>query len=153
MNRLETKVPPVIVFIISAIFIWLLAGKPSGLDLGFNFYHLTAFFLVISGLAIALSAVFTFRKNKTTVDPINPEKAEEIVTEGIFQYSRNPMYLGLAIILAALSVTFQSLISIAGVLFFITYITRFQIMAEERAMIEIFDHAYQEYMKKVRRWI
>lgn len=153
MRQLETKIPPVIVFIISAIMIWLIAGRPGATEMEFSIFSGSALLLVLIGITIAITAVFSFRKNQTTVDPINPEKAEKLVTEGIYQYTRNPMYLGLALILTALSVLLKSPFSLAGVLLFMIYLTRFQIHPEERAMIYHFGDEYKKYMCRVRRWL
>ncbi len=153
MNKFETKVPPVIVFIFSAFLIWLIGGKPFSIEMEYSIVSWGALLLFVFGVLIALIAVFAFKKNQTTVDPITPEKADKLVTEGVYQYTRNPMYLGLALILIAFSVLLKSPVSLAGVLFFMIYLTRFQIHPEERAMMNQFGDEYKKYMCKVRRWL
>ena len=102
---------------------------------------------------MGLLGVFSFIKADTTVNPIEPEKADSLVDTGVYRISRNPMYLALALALIALSVYLQSLWSLPVVLLFMIYMTRFQIFPEERAMIKLFGEEYIEYMKNVRRWI
>ena len=110
-------------------------------------------FLLILGLFVFISAVRSFRKQKTTVNPLEPKQASSLVISGIFKYSRNPMYLGMLIILLSLSFKFNLLGGIVISLFFYLFITRFQIFPEEEAMNELFGDEFIEYSKRTRRWI
>jgi protein-S-isoprenylcysteine O-methyltransferase Ste14 len=105
------------------------------------------------GLAIFLSAVKSFRRQKTTVNPLEPKQASSLVTSGIFKFSRNPMYLGMLIILLSISFKFNLIGGIITSLFFYIFITKFQIISEEIAMNELFGNEFIDYSKKTRRWI
>ena len=110
-------------------------------------------FLLILGLFVFISAVRSFRKQKTTVNPLEPKQASSLVISGIFKYSRNPMYLGMLIVLLSLSFKFNLLGGIVISLFFYLFITRFQIFPEEEAMNELFGDEFIKYSNRTRRWI
>ena len=109
--------------------------------------------MLLSGFFILLSAVRLFRKDKTTVNPLSPEQATKLVTDGIFKYSRNPMYLGMAFVLGSIAVFFNLIGGIFLIALFCVYITKFQIIPEERAMMNLFAQDFDEYKKVTRRWI
>ena len=110
-------------------------------------------FLLILGLFVFISAVRSFRKQKTTVNPLAPKQASSLVVSGIFEYSRNPMYLGMLIVLLSISFKFNLAGGIVISLFFYLFITRFQIFPEEEAMNELFGDEFIEYSNKTKRWI
>ena len=105
------------------------------------------------GIFVFASAVLSFKKQKTTVNPISIENASSLVVSGIFKYSRNPMYLGMSFVLLGLTFKFNV---IGGLLFtgiFMLFITVFQIKPEEIAMEKLFDQEWKDYTKNVRRWL
>jgi protein-S-isoprenylcysteine O-methyltransferase Ste14 len=110
-------------------------------------------FLLLLGFFILISAVKLFRNDKTTVNPLSPEQATKLVTNGIFKLSRNPMYLGMAVILASVAVFFNIIGGIIFMALFCLYITKFQIIPEEKAMKELFAQDFEQYMQATRRWI
>ena len=110
-------------------------------------------FLLILGLVVFISAVRSFRKQRTTVNPLEPRQASSLVVSGIFKYSRNPMYLGMLIVLLSISFKFNLAGGIIISLFFYLFITRFQIFPEEEAMNELFGDEFIEYSIRTRRWI
>jgi protein-S-isoprenylcysteine O-methyltransferase Ste14 len=109
--------------------------------------------MTIIGLTIIVIGVKTFHKSDTTVNPLNPSEASHLVTHGVFSYTRNPMYLGMVIILLGVSIYNGVYIGIIILPCFIFYITEFQIKPEEEAMEEIFPGDYTDYLKRVRRWL
>ena len=109
--------------------------------------------MLVLGFVILISAVRLFRKDKTTVNPLSPEQATKLVTDGIFKYSRNPMYLGMALVLGSIAVFFNLIGGIILVALFCAYITKFQILPEERAMRDLFSDDFDKYTKATRRWI
>ena len=108
--------------------------------------------LAVAGFAIAIAGVVAFRRVRTTVDPFDPEKTTALVTVGVYRLSRNPMYLGMALLLAGWAIHLGSLWSVLGVPAFMLYITRFQILTEERVLHEKFDDAFTAYARRTRRW-
>ena len=109
--------------------------------------------MIISGFIIILSAIILFKKYKTTITPLNPSNATKLITGGIYKFSRNPMYLGLLLVLLGIS----SMINIIGgflfIPLFILYLNLFQIIPEENAMVDLFKDEFLDYKKNVRRWI
>jgi protein-S-isoprenylcysteine O-methyltransferase Ste14 len=88
--------------------------------------------LAILGIAFAVSGAMQFKCVQTSLNPRNPEDASILLTNGVYRITRNPMYVGLMIILLGWAVFLASPVSLGGVVAFIAYINRFQIMPEER---------------------
>jgi len=97
--------------------------------------------------------LLSFRKQQTTIDPRYPHKTSSIVTGGIYNHTRNPMYLGLVLILSATSIYFATRFGFFVIAAFILYMNAFQIKPEEEALEKQFGKAYLNYKSKVRRWI
>jgi len=148
---METKIPPPLVTLAFGMSIYFSRGMFAVIEIQYAFY--LGIFLLLSGFFILVSAVRLFRKDKTTVNPLSPEQATKLVTDGIFKYSRNPMYLGMAFILGSIAVFFNLLGGIILIALFCTYITKFQIIPEERAMRYIFSDDFDKYTKETRRWV
>ena len=110
-------------------------------------------FMIISGLIIILSAIILFKKYQTTITPLNPSNATKLITDGIYKFSRNPMYLGLLLVLVGISIILNLTGGFFFILLFILYINLFQIIPEENAMVDLFKDEFLEYKKNVRRWI
>lgn len=153
MRYLELKFPPVAVFIIFGIAMWAAASELPALTVTVPGATAVAGLLCIIGIGIGITSVLAFIRRGTTVHPNHPERTSEIVSSGIYRYTRNPMYLGLAILLTAWAVQLGNLVSLACVPGFIAYMTRFQIVPEERALREKFGEPFAEYMGTVRRWV
>lgn len=153
MNNLETKIPPPVVMAVFALAIWLLRGLGPQIPFDSNIKMMIAAILVVVALSIDLAALLEFRKLKTTINPLSPEKASSIVTTGIFNKTRNPMYLGMLILLIGWAIFNGAIIGLAITPLFWAYITRFQIMPEERALIAKFGQEYLDYLKKVKPWL
>jgi len=149
--RLRNRIPPPIVTLIFALLsFWLANYLPK---LAFNYQGLSSLIMILIGLTIIVIGVKTFHNSDTTVNPLNPSEASHLVTEGVFSYTRNPMYLGMVIILLGVSIYNGVYIGIIILPCFIFYITEFQIKPEEKAMEEIFAGDYTDYLKRVRRWL
>jgi protein-S-isoprenylcysteine O-methyltransferase Ste14 len=109
--------------------------------------------LALVGLAFGVAGVVSFRRARTTVNPTTPAAASSLVSSGVYRITRNPMYVGLALLLFAWAVFLSSAWSLLGVLAFVLYIGRFQIVPEERALAQLFGSEYTAYQAKVRRWL
>ena len=110
-------------------------------------------FMIISGLIIILSAIISFKKYKTTITPLNPSKATKLIVHGVYKFSRNPMYLGLLLVLFGVSTMLNPIGGLFITPLFILYLNYFQIIPEENAMIQLFKGEFLKYKRKVRRWI
>jgi protein-S-isoprenylcysteine O-methyltransferase Ste14 len=76
-----------------------------------------------------------------------------LVTTGIYHHTRNPMYVGLLLVLLGWVSFLCSVIALLGLVAFVIYITRFQIVPEERVLLAKFGADYAEYLARVRRWL
>ena len=151
---MRTKIPPPIVTLISILLTYLSRDYLSFFHL--NFYVQQTLYIIFFGLGISIIFFATreFKSIDTTVNPMKPKNASNLVTSGIFKYTRNPMYLGLTSILLSSAIYFSSLFGvIIYVPLFIFYITIFQIIPEEEAMRELFKDKYKDYCSNVRRWV
>ena len=148
---METRIPPPIVTLVFGLSIYFSREIFQVVEIKYSFY--IGILLLILGLAILISAVRLFRKDKTTVNPLSPEQATKLVTDGIFKYSRNPMYLGMVFILSSMAVFFNLIGGIILIALFCSYITKFQIIPEERAMSNLFSQDFNKYKHATRRWI
>lgn len=153
MKFLELKVPPVALFILVLVASYFSAQQLSTGAIGMPFKLVVlGVGIVLSGV-IGLAGVWEFRKQKTTVNPIKVETASSVVDSGIFGYTRNPMYLGLFILLFCFGYFFQNIFSVLLSFAFVIYMNQFQIKPEERALEQLFGAEYVDYKQKVRRWV
>jgi protein-S-isoprenylcysteine O-methyltransferase Ste14 len=103
--------------------------------------------------SMAGAAASGFRRRGTTLEPLHPDRASALVTDGANAISRNPMYLGLAGLLLGHAVWRGSWTALLPVVGFVVYIDRAQIRAEEAALLERFGAAYESYRATTPRWI
>ena len=114
---------------------------------------LISIIILLIGVLILTNPIFKFIKSKTTIDPIKFKKVNKLITSGIYKYSRNPMYLGLLMIVISTSIFYLNIFSITTPFLFYLWINRFQIKREEIFLTEKFGREYMSYKTKTRRWI
>ena len=105
------------------------------------------------GLVFVLSAMRQFKQKNTIINPMTPKKTTTLVIDGIYNYSRNPMYLGLLLVLTSSGIYFGAWLSLLIVPLFWLLISTLQIIPEEEAMLELFGEKFVKYKREVRRWI
>jgi protein-S-isoprenylcysteine O-methyltransferase Ste14 len=126
---------------------------PAGiLALPWSLRVMTVAALVALGLLLNLWPKLAFRRAGTTVNPLHPASSRALVTTGLHRMSRNPMYLGHTLLLAAWACWLQHPAALVGVPLYAAYVTRYQIIPEERALSVTFGAAYAAYRARVRRW-
>jgi len=148
---LNTKIPPPVVTILFAIMIFYFSDNFAYVDLPFKIY--ISLFFISLGFIVTFSSARNFKKKDTTVNPMKPNETSKLVTDGFFKITRNPMYLGMLLFLLGLSIYNGLIVGLIFLPLFVGYITYFQIIPEENAMLELFGEEFTVYMKKVRRWI
>ncbi len=153
MGALENRVPPLLVAGLIALLMGFAANWLPSIELAWAERLATALPVLFLGLAVCVAGVLSFRRARTTVNPLQPQQASSLVEAGIYRYSRNPMYLGFALILAAWALALASPLALLGVLIFVLYMNRFQIAPEERALEALFGEAFDGYRARVRRWL
>jgi protein-S-isoprenylcysteine O-methyltransferase Ste14 len=132
---------------------WLLARWVPDMLLRFDGHAQVAAALTVIGIATVLIGALQFHRARTTLTPLNPGAASALVVSGIYRHTRNPMYLGMAIVLLSWAIYLAHPLSALGVIAFVAYIQRFQILPEERALRALFPGAFEAYAREVRRWI
>jgi protein-S-isoprenylcysteine O-methyltransferase Ste14 len=152
-RTLDLKVPPVAIAFACALAMWLARLATPGLTTHFNGRALVGAAIAATGVALAVAGVITFRTAATTVDPTHPERSVSLVTRGPYRCSRNPMYLGMALLLAGWAAFLANAASLAGLPLFVAYLNRWQIEPEERALADKFGEEFENYRKRVRRWL
>ncbi len=153
MKYLELKVPPLILVVIFSLLIGLIGHHDDSPMLQSNTEVVLWALIALAAVATCLSGVWEFRRHQTSVNPTTPESSHSLVRSGIYQYTRNPMYLGFALLLLALCGLSGSLYSLIVPPLFIWYVTVFQVIPEEKVLHGIFGARYTQYKKKVRRWL
>lgn len=156
MIFLQLKCPPPIVMMLSAI----LAGFVSQTEWVFlqqqvlvleNVFWPLSF--VIAGISLALAGVKEFNQQQTTVNPLDPSQSSSLVTSGIYQFTRNPMYLGMLLVLLGWADLLDTILAYSGAMIFFVYISLFQIKPEEEILTQKFGEDFLQYCKNVRRWL
>jgi protein-S-isoprenylcysteine O-methyltransferase Ste14 len=152
-ERLESRIPPPVVALVVAFAMRMLSGAIPLLAVPDVVALCVAAALGIAGVSIEASAVVAMVRARTTVDPIHPRRASTLVVDGVFRFTRNPIYLGDLLLLLAWAAYLMSPGAASLCLIFVLYIDRFQIRPEERALSELFGARYDEYRSRVRRWL
>ncbi|WP_119964030.1 methyltransferase family protein [Simplicispira lacusdiani] len=153
MLSLKHRVPPPLVALALLPAMWLLSGVLPTVDAALPVRLGLAAGTVLAGLGFSLAGVLAFRRASTTVNPLHPERAAALVTTGVYRITRNPMYVGMVLVLLAWAVLLASPVALAGPVVFIAYMNRFQIGPEEQALGALFGPEYAAYRSRVRRWI
>lgn len=147
------KIPPLLLCGFLAFLSWLLSiifplyspfDEPPWIFILLGFL-ISAFFII--------GSILQFLGAGTTVSPLQPEGASSLVTSGVFRWSRNPMYLGMTLMLVTLSLYLNTAISVLPGLVFLWVINRYQIPNEEAALSSTFSKEYEQYKQHVRRWL
>lgn len=153
MKALELAIPPPLVMLMVGLLMWLLSFIFPTLTMASISSLSGAAIIGLGGLGISMAGVITFMRAKTTSDPRKPADASTLVTSGIYRLTRNPMYLGVLLILIAWGLTLSNLLALICAFIFVPYINRYQILPEERLLEDKFGAVFTTYKAKVRRWI
>ncbi len=153
MQALELKIPPLLLAPLLAVAMWGLASCEPHLAMPDILRWSSALLVFLAGGSFIALGALAFRKFKTTFDPMRPDKASSFVTSGVYRVTRNPMYLGMALMLVAWAVFLAAPWSFAGPVLWVFYMNRFQIEPEERILAGLFGEEYSRYRASVRRWL
>lgn len=153
MHILELKVPPPLVAVLVAMIMWLAAWAAPALRFEVPGRRVIAPCLAVVGMAVSIAGIVSFRRARTTVNPLKPQSASSLVVSGVYRISRNPMYVGMALLLLGWAVWLANVMAFVILPVFVLYITRFQIRPEEAVMTTLFGEEYEAYRSRVRRWL
>ena len=153
MRTLELKVPPPAVALVIAVLMWLLSLAAPPLSFAIPARILLVSLFAAAGVAFSIAGVATFARAKTTVNPTTPQATSSLVSWGVYSITRNPMYLGLLLLLTAWAIYLPNPLPFLLLPVYVLYINRFQIAPEERALTSLFGAEFAAYQSRVRRWI
>ena len=150
---MKLLIPPPILTLMSAILMLIISKYFNKANFSLNQHNQFALFFLIVALIIIVISIAKFIKIKTTISPLKPNKTSILVDSGIYKHTRNPMYLGLLLILFSLFLYLKNFLSFLVLPLFVIYITKNQILPEEKVLENLFGEQYKKYKNKVRRWI
>lgn len=150
---MELKVPPAFQVLFFGFLMWLIKKLTQHTHFDFEYQKELSWIVFSIGILLGLISIYSFRKARTSVDPLHPAKASNLVVRGLYKYTRNPMYLALLFVLLAFLIRLGSLYNFLVIALYILFITEFQIKPEETALTKLFGDQYLDYKSKVRRWI
>lgn len=150
---MSLKIPPVVIFLITVAAMFGIYFITEEYTYTYPYRTLISRVFLAAGLLSGILGVVSFRFKGTTVDPTKPDKASQLVINGIYQFTRNPMYLGMGFVLFGGLIRMGNPFCILALIFYFWYITQFQIKPEEKALTKLFEEEYEEYRRRVRRWV
>ena len=153
MHVLELRIPPVAVVLAAAALMWLVAWAVPAFKFLLQARDLFAMSFALAGAVTSALGVVSFRRARTTVNPMKPELSSSLVVSGIYGLTRNPMYLGFLLVLLGWAVFLSSVLAFLFLPAFILYMNRFQIDPEERALAALFGQEFTAYKARARRWL
>ncbi len=146
-------VPPPAALLVAIALIYALSVRMPATNFDLPGQEWIAGLLFATGLALMLAAAWDLQRAHTTINPIWPDHAKHLVTSGIYRFSRNPIYVGDAVILTGMVFWFGNWLGVVIVALFVLFIDRFQIRAEESALKRLFGEGYRSYLSRTRRWL
>lgn len=150
---LQLKIPPLVIVAVCAGLIWLISSAFPHLNIRGSLSSHFALLFASVGIVMELVSIAYFSRAKTTVNPLKPERSNQLVITGLYRVTRNPMYVGMLLLLSGYTIWKGNPFGISALWVFTAYITHFQIKPEEEALLQHFGDAYRDYKKRVRRWL
>lgn len=145
--------PPPLIFggilVLTMLLDWFF-GDPS-LGLGYDWRMMIALLFIIAGFTLIAVSAVSFRREKTNIEPWKPATA--LVTTGLYAFSRNPVYVGMALGYIGLSFLADSVLSLIALPVVIAIMHYGVIIREEHYLEVKFGQHYRDYRNRVRRWI
>jgi protein-S-isoprenylcysteine O-methyltransferase Ste14 len=153
MSAFELRIPPPLVGLCVALLMWLASRIVPHFAWPLALRGAISLIFVIAGIGLAIAGVKAFAKAKTTVNPTKPAATSSLVVTGVYRFTRNPMYLGMLLVLLGWAAYLANVVAFLLVPLFVLYITRFQIIPEERVLAEKFGAEFTLYKARVHRWL
>ena len=164
LSDIPHLLPPPLAALVSGAGIWTLAERLPQFSLPYllppkiaadviPWMPFAAGGIAAVGLGLGLSAILSFASHEDKLTPMVPSTNSRLVTSGVYAYTRNPMYLGLATLLTAWTTYLEQPLGLLGVAGFVGFINWYMIKPEEEILLQIFPVEYPEYKRRVPRWI
>jgi len=150
---LELKIPPDVVALVVAVLMWLASAVTPDLSFPPLVRILVAGVPAVAGAGLIIDARVMLGRAGTTWQPGTPGRTATLVTGGVYRFSRNPMYLGMLLILVGWAAALMSPVALGVSVVFVPYMDRFQIRPEERVLSALLGQSYRDYLSEVRRWL
>ena len=150
---MNIRIPPPIYMIVFGVLMWFVSRSSYALIVDIPFRKTAAGILFLAAIAIDVIAIRQFNASSTTINPYRANKSSALVTHGIYRYTRNPMYVGMLLMLCGWGLILESVSNILLIAAFVITITLAQIRHEEEALESLFPDDFEAYRRKVRRWI
>jgi len=159
MNRsdrpqiLELKIPSAVLVAFTGALMWLASAATPATAFVIPGRSLGAAVMLITGVIISGLGVASFRRARTTVNPMKPGSASALFDRGIYRLTRNPMYLGFFVVLLGWAIFLSNIFAFLLLPAFVLYMNRFQIEPEEKALVALFGQTFVAYKTRGRRWL
>ena len=150
---MSLRIPPLAQFLACGALGWGLSRLLPEWSHGSSLWTYAGYGLIAVGITLLAIALLAFARARTTVNPLSPEQAETLVTTGLYRFTRNPMYLAMALILFGGALTLGSIAALAAPAICVVVMTVLQIKPEERALESRFGEAFTAYRGQTRRWL
>lgn len=154
VDNANVRFPPPLIYLgFLAVGIW--AGRALGLP-GFGIEpglrNAIGWAVIVIGILVGpVGGAGLFHLQRTAIIPVKP--ATKLVTSGIYRWTRNPMYLGLALLYAGIAILFDSLLALVLLVAVIAIVQSYVISREEAYLERAFGDEYRAYKARVRRWV
>lgn len=153
LHALELKIPPPLVALCIALAMWLTSRIVGPIDVPHLLRIGAALAFLLVGLGFDVAGLVSFMRARTTVNPLRPAATSALVVSGVYRFTRNPMYLGLLLVLVAWATFLANGVAYLLAPLFVLYIGRFQIVPEERMLADKFGADFAAYRARVHRWL
>lgn len=153
MHPLSLKIIPPFQVLILGFVMWCIHRLVGLFHFHSGYEYIASRALLYLCLCLFCLTIYQFWRHKTTVNPSKLQDTRSLITNGVFAFSRNPVYVIDALLLLAWAVWLGQWLNLAMPLVFVWYCTEFQIKAEEKVLAEKFGSQYEQYKKQVRRWL
>lgn len=151
--KFALRIPPLALTFLAGVGAWATAKVLPALRFESANLDVVAAGLGLLGVGCSLLGVISFRRARTTVNPLKPGAASALVVSGVYRFTRNPMYLGFLCLLLGEIACLGSPVALLAASALVIYLNRFQIAPEESALRERFGAEFVTYTARVPRWL
>ena len=153
MKFLENRIPPPLVALVLGVAMWWMTKVQAAFAMDTRLRLALTALAGLIAISFAIAGFVALHRAHTTVNPIHVDQASALVTNGVYRITRNPMYVGLTLLLTAWAIWLAVPWVFAGPVALALFTHCFQILPEERAMEAKFGAEFLAYKQRVRRWL
>jgi protein-S-isoprenylcysteine O-methyltransferase Ste14 len=153
MNHLQLKIPPPVYLLLTMGLMWLAHTYLPLFHWIESPWDRAGLLLIVAAIVMDFWSLGLFFRAHTTFNPIHPERTHALVTQGPYRYTRNPMYVGMLVILSGWAIYLGTITPLLCLPLFVFILTIQQILPEEKVLEEKFGNAYLAYKEHTPRWL